>query len=94
MGLVLMLLLGNLLKWLFLGSLRPIELEVVNHFYFLIWLTVLQTLVDRSWVTVTDTLLIMTVFRDDFNARFIAYFSILLFVKVFHWLAEARISYV
>lgn len=78
MGLVLMLLLGNLLKWLFLGSLRPIELE---------------TLVDRSWVTVTDTLLIMTVFRDDFNARFIAYFSILLFVKVFHWLAEARISY-
>ena len=54
----------------------------------------LQHLIERSWYAVTETCLAFTVFRDDFSPRFVALFTILLFVKCFHWLAEDRVDYV
>lgn len=49
---------------------------------------------ERSWYAITETCLAFTVFRDDFNPKFVALFTLLLFLKSFHWLAEDRIDYV
>ena len=53
-----------------------------------------QHLIERSWYAVTETCLAFTVFRDDFSPRFVALFTLLLFLKCFHWLAEDRVDYV
>lgn len=53
-----------------------------------------QHLIERSWYAVTETCLAFTVFRDDFSPRFVALFTLLLFLKSFHWLAEDRVDYV
>lgn len=42
----------------------------------------------------TETCLAFTVFRDDFSPRFVALFTLLLFLKCFHWLAEDRVDFV
>ncbi|XP_053613683.1 E3 ubiquitin-protein ligase synoviolin B [Plodia interpunctella] len=75
---ILVLLLGKLLRKIFFGQLRPAEFE---H------------LIERSWYAITETCLAFTVFRDDFNPKFIALFTLLLFLKAFHWLAEDRVDY-
>lgn len=49
---------------------------------------------ERFWYALTETCLAFTVFRDDFNPKFIALFTVLLFLKSFHWLAEERVDYV
>jgi len=54
----------------------------------------LQHLIERSWYAVTETCLAFTVFRDDFSPRFVALFTLLLFIKCFHWLAEDRVDFV
>lgn len=54
----------------------------------------LQHLLERSWYAVTETCLAFTVFRDDFSPRFVALFTLLLFLKCFHWLAEDRVDFV
>lgn len=64
---------------IFLGTLRAAEFE---H------------LMERFWYALTETCLAFTVFRDDFNPKFIALFTVLLFLKSFHWLAEDRVDYV
>ena len=33
------------------------------------------------------------IFRDDFSPKFVALFTLLLFLKSFHWLAEDRVDY-
>ncbi|UYV64855.1 SYVN1 [Cordylochernes scorpioides] len=50
-------------------------------------------LVERAWYAVTETCLAFTVFRDDFSPKFVALFTLLLFLKCFHWLAEDRVDY-
>ncbi|KAH0505414.1 E3 ubiquitin-protein ligase synoviolin [Microtus ochrogaster] len=50
-------------------------------------------LMERSWYAVTETCLAFTVFRDDFSPRFVALFTLLLFLKCFHWLAEDRVDF-
>lgn len=42
----------------------------------------------------TETCLAFTVFRDDFSPKFVALFTVLLFLKSFHWLAEDRVDFV
>ena len=69
---------GKFMKKIFFGQLRAAETE---H------------LIERSWYAVTETCLAFTVFRDDFSPRFVALFTVLLFLKCFHWLAEDRIDY-
>ena len=54
----------------------------------------MEHLVERSWFAVTETCLAFTVFRDDFSPKFVALFTILFFLKCFHWLAEDRVEYV
>ncbi len=78
-ALVLVLLLGQAMKKLFLGKLREIEIE---H------------LTDKVWGAVMDILLTMTIFRSEFNTVFITWFTILIFFKIFHWLAQDRVDFV
>lgn len=75
---VLVLLMGKLMRRVFFGQLRAAEME---H------------LIERSWYAVTETCLAFTVFRDDFSPKFVALFTLLLFLKCFHWLAEDRVDY-
>lgn len=75
---VLVILFGKMMRKVFFGQLRAAEME---H------------LIERSWYAVTETCLAFTVFRDDFSPRFVAQFTMLLFLKCFHWLAEDRIDY-
>lgn len=69
---------GKIMRRIFFGQLRTTEFE---H------------LMERSWYAVTETCLAFTVFRDDFNPKFVALFTLLLFLKSFHWLAEDRVDY-
>jgi len=76
--LVLALLAGKMFQRIFFGSIRFAELE---------------RLYDKTWFAVTETCLAMTIFRDEFNAVFVAQFVLLLAIKMFHWLAEDRVSF-
>ncbi|KAG0244532.1 E3 ubiquitin-protein ligase hrd1 [Actinomortierella wolfii] len=76
-GLFLTLVLGQFIQWIFFGTLRPLEVE---HLY------------ERAWYTITETCLAMTIFRDEFDTRFVVMFTILLFLKVFHWLCQDRVD--
>lgn len=42
----------------------------------------------------TETLLALTIFREEFDTYFILFFVSLLFLKVFHWLIADRIEIV
>nr|CAG4643846.1 EOG090X03TK [Lepidurus arcticus] len=77
-ALVIVILLGKLMKKVFFGQLRAAEVE---H------------LIDRSWYAVTETCLAFTVFKDDFSTKFVALFTVLLFLKAFHWLLEDRVDF-
>lgn len=79
MGLFIAVMAGRILQTLLFGSLRAIEIE---HLY------------EKTWYAVTETCLAMTIFRDDFDARFICMFVTLLFIKIFHWLSADRVEYV
>ncbi|XP_065221765.1 E3 ubiquitin-protein ligase synoviolin B [Planococcus citri] len=75
---VIIMLLGKLMRKIFFGELRAAEVE---H------------LVERFWYAVTETCLAFTVFKDDFTPKFMALFTLLLFLKSFHWLGEDRVDY-
>lgn len=75
---VFVILVGQLSRKVFFGQLRPAETE---H------------LIERSWYAVTETCLAFTVFRDNFSSIFVAQFTLLLFLKCFHWLSEDRVEY-
>jgi len=64
---------------IFLGTLREAEVERIN---------------DRISQAVMETCLAMTIFREEFNVEFVAMFTILTFVKVFHWLVQDRVDYI
>ncbi|OZJ05982.1 hypothetical protein BZG36_01239 [Bifiguratus adelaidae] len=78
MGIFITILVGQLLQAMFFGPLRAIEVE---HLY------------ERSWYAVTETCLAMTIFRDEFDARFVVTFTTLLFLKIFHWLCADRVEF-
>ncbi|XP_043255770.1 E3 ubiquitin-protein ligase synoviolin A isoform X1 [Colletes gigas] len=77
-GLILVFMINAFLRKIFFGTLRAAELE---H------------LLEKIWYAVTETCLAFTVFRDDFSPKFVALFTLLLFLKSFHWLAEDRVDY-
>ncbi|GAA5882481.1 hypothetical protein JCM16303_001758 [Sporobolomyces ruberrimus] len=68
---------GKVLQVIFLGELRLIEVERLQ---------------ERGWFAVTETLLALTIFKDEFESTFVLLFVSLLFLKVFHWLASDRIE--
>ncbi|KAI8591265.1 hypothetical protein BDZ88DRAFT_411924 [Geranomyces variabilis] len=78
MGLYLTVVIGKALQRLFFGQLRAMEVE---HLY------------ERSWFAVTETCLAMTIFRDQFDVRFIILFALLLLVKIFHWIIQDRVDF-
>ncbi|CAO1630427.1 unnamed protein product [Parajaminaea phylloscopi] len=76
-GVFLTILFAKVCQAIFFGPLRSIEIE---HLY------------ERSWYAITETLLAMTIFRDEFDASFVALFGTLLFLKMFHWLCADRVE--
>ncbi|GES76728.1 E3 ubiquitin-protein ligase synoviolin [Rhizophagus clarus] len=78
MGFFLTIVLGKILQTVFFGSLRAVEIE---HLY------------ERAWYAFTETCLAMTIFRDEFNTSFVVTFTILLFLKIFHWLCQDRVEF-
>ena len=53
-----------------------------------------QRLHERAWYAVTESLLALTIFREEFDTSFVVLFTSLLFLKVFHWLAADRVEMV
>lgn len=79
MGLVIMCILWQLTKRLFLGSLREAEVERLN---------------EQSWREVMEILFAITIFRQDFSVTFLAMVTALLLIKALHWLAQRRVEYI
>ncbi|KAF9931793.1 E3 ubiquitin-protein ligase hrd1 [Linnemannia zychae] len=77
LGLFLTIIAGQLVLMIFFGKLRALEVE---HLY------------ERAWYAVTETCLAMTIFKDEFDTRFVVMFTLLLFLKVFHWLCQDRVD--
>jgi E3 ubiquitin-protein ligase synoviolin len=69
----------QLVKRVFLGSLREAEVERLN---------------EQSWREVVEILFAVTIFRQDFSVSFLALVAALLLVKALHWLAQKRIEYI
>lgn len=63
----------------FFGSLRDLEVEMIR---------------ERLSSAVMESLLALTIFREEFGSFFIAMFATLVFVKVMHWLVQDRVDYV
>lgn len=68
----------KLIQKVFFGSLRESEKEKV-------W--------DKFLFTILETCLALTTFREDFSASLFAMFTLLLVVKIFHWISQMRIEY-
>lgn len=79
MWLVMMCFLWQLVKTLFLGSLREAEVERLN---------------EQSWREVMEILFAITIFRDEFSITFLAMVTVLLLIKALHWLAQKRVEYI
>ncbi|CAL4927592.1 unnamed protein product [Urochloa decumbens] len=78
-GLVAMCAAWQLVKRIFLGSLREAEVERLN---------------EQSWREVVEILFAVTIFRQDFSVSFLAMVAALLLVKALHWLAQKRVEYI
>ncbi|CAH9058587.1 unnamed protein product [Cuscuta epithymum] len=78
-GLVIMCILWQLTKKIFLGSLREAEVERLN---------------EQSWREVMEILFAITIFRQDFSVSFLAMVTALLLIKALHWLAQKRVEYI
>ncbi|TYG53681.1 hypothetical protein ES288_D09G129000v1 [Gossypium darwinii] len=79
MGLVVMCILWQLTKRLFLGSLREAEVERLN---------------EQSWREVMEILFAITIFRQEFSVPFLAMVTALLLIKALHWLVQKRVEYI
>ncbi|KAK6936550.1 Zinc finger, RING-type, partial [Dillenia turbinata] len=79
MGLVIMCIMWQLTKKLFMGSLREAEVERLN---------------EQSWREVMEILFAITIFRHDFSVSFLAMVTALLLIKALHWLAQKRVEYI
>ncbi|KAI7757237.1 hypothetical protein M8C21_023758 [Ambrosia artemisiifolia] len=79
MGLVIMCIMWQLTKKVFLGSLREAEIERLN---------------EQSWREVMEILFAITIFRQDFSVMFLATVTALLLIKSLHWLAQKRVEYI
>ncbi|KAH9449040.1 hypothetical protein Pst134EB_019878 [Puccinia striiformis f. sp. tritici] len=77
-GIFCTIILAKVLQTIFFGQLRLAEIERVN---------------DRLWFTISETLLALAMFRDEFDTSFVVLFISLIFVKCFHWLAAYRVEW-
>lgn len=79
MGLVIMCIMWQLVKCLFLGTLREAEVERLN---------------EQAWREVMEILFAITIFRQDFSVTSLAMVTALLLIKALHWLAQKRVEYI
>ncbi|KAK7312155.1 hypothetical protein VNO77_35812 [Canavalia gladiata] len=79
MGLVIMCVMWQLTKKVFLGSLREAEVERLN---------------EQSWRELMEILFAITIFRQDFSITFLGMVTALLLIKALHWLAQKRVEYI
>ncbi|KAF5198518.1 Erad-associated e3 ubiquitin-protein ligase hrd1a [Thalictrum thalictroides] len=79
MGLVILCILWQLVKRVFLGSLREAEIERLN---------------EQSWREVMEILFTITIFRQEFSVSFLGMVAVLLLIKSLHWLAQKRIEFI
>ena len=77
MAFVLALLIAQLTRQIFLGPLRAAESDRLN---------------EKIWFAITETCLALTIFREELRFRFVFLFTVLLFVKAFHWLSQFRVD--
>ena len=73
-----LILFGKLLKTIFLGTLRDREVEVL-------W--------ENSRFAVTNTLLALTIFREELGIQEAVLFVMLIFSKIFHWVSKKRVEF-
>jgi E3 ubiquitin-protein ligase synoviolin len=78
-GLVAMCVAWQIVKRIFLGTLREAEVERLN---------------EQSWREVVEILFAVTIFRQEFSVAFLAMVAALLLVKSLHWLAQKRVDYI
>ncbi|KAL3662225.1 hypothetical protein V7S43_012556 [Phytophthora oleae] len=78
-GLVLTTLFGRVLKSFFLGTLRDAEVELLH---------------ENVRYAVTETCLALTIFREEISFHVMVLFTALVFLKIFHWLSQARIEFI
>lgn len=52
-----------------------------------------DNLVSQSWYAFFDMCLVFAFFQDELGTEFLFLFTILLFVRAFHWLIEERVDY-
>ncbi|TPP65605.1 putative e3 ubiquitin ligase ixodes scapularis e3 ubiquitin ligase [Fasciola gigantica] len=52
-----------------------------------------DNLVSQSWYAFFDMCLVFAFFQDELGTEFVFLFTILLFVRAFHWLIEERVDY-
>ncbi|KAJ7561271.1 hypothetical protein O6H91_03G021200 [Diphasiastrum complanatum] len=79
MCLVIMCSVWQLVKFIFLGTLREAEIERLN---------------EQSVRELMEVLFAMTVYRQEFSVSFAGMVTVLLFIKAFHWLAQKRVEYI
>ncbi|EQC40801.1 hypothetical protein SDRG_01870 [Saprolegnia diclina VS20] len=72
---VLTILFGRVFKRIFLGTLRDAELEM---------------LYDHARFAIAETCFTLSVFREEMTLKVLALFTLLLFIKTFHWLCQWR----
>ena len=63
---------------IFFKELRDAEVELIR---------------ERAKYSVTETLLALTVFRNELTPMIFLFFGILVFCKVFHWISRSRLDY-
>ena len=68
-----------LLKNIFFGTLRAVELE---------------QLIEKSWFAVLETFILLAGFHQDLSIGFVAVVTVLFVVKSFHSLASDRVDFV
>lgn len=77
MGLIISLLLGKFVQKVFFGQLHALETE---------------RLYERAWYAVTESALILPLFRDESKIEFVVFFGFILFLRMFHWICSDRID--
>lgn len=77
LALIVVFLIAKFFLWVFFGELRVLERE---HLY------------ERTWFTITESFLALTVFRDDFTYKLGTFFVLLMMFRVFHWVARDRVD--
>lgn len=73
-----MIVLANCLRLVLFGQLRPIEKDHLHEY---------------GWMTISESFLAMTIFRNEFDAKFAFIFASLIICKGFHWVARDRVDY-